>query len=127
MGMPLCLSPILREYVLKFYEHASSFCPDVGHLKFGYEDFSEKFLGRIRTKNIAMIEKLWLPGDPAVYPDSSSKPRKTLMCLGRLLEKYSCLCHLKLLVYEVDLMKRDRRDDLDQPIDALQELLAFWA
>jgi hypothetical protein len=100
MGMPLCLSPIIREYVLKFYEHASSFCgklyrfstkrtvssfcPDVSHLKFGYQDFSEKSLGRIGTKNIAMIKKLWLPGDPPVYLDSGSKPRrKTLMFLGR--------------------------------------------
>jgi hypothetical protein len=42
------------------------------------------------------------------------------MCLGRLLEKYSCLCHLNLLVFQVDLMKRSRRDDLHQSIDALQ-------
>jgi hypothetical protein len=116
---------LLREALSILYKKSNfKLLPDVSPLKFGHEDFPGKLLGRIGTKNIAVIKKLWLPGDPALYPDSGSKPRrKTHTCLGRLLEKYSYLCHLKLLVFQVDLMKQSRRDDLDQPIDALQEHL----
>lgn len=51
-------------------------------LQLGYDDFSEWFLSSISDKNIAMIEKVWLPGDPAVFPKGNSHPQwDTHMCL----------------------------------------------
>jgi len=70
----------------------------------GYEQFSEECLSTMGVENVAMIEKLWLPGDPQCYPKSGLEPRRTShMSLKRLLEKHPQLCHLKVLAFEVPL------------------------